>query len=45
MRLKWKLGSVRFGIVLLLMQDCCLVCTKCSIGMEIVLDALKETPR
>jgi hypothetical protein len=45
MRLKWKLGSVRFGIVLLLMQDCCLVCTKCSIGIEIVLDTLKETPR
>jgi hypothetical protein len=44
-RLKWKLGSVRFGIVLLLMQDCCLVCTKCSIGIEIVLDALDGTPR
>jgi hypothetical protein len=44
-RLKWKLGSVRFGIVLLLMQDWCLVCTKCSIGIEIILDALKGTPR
>jgi hypothetical protein len=44
-RLKWKLGSVRFEIVLLLTQDWCLVCTKCSIGIEIVLDALKGTPR
>jgi hypothetical protein len=44
-RLKWKLGSVRFGIVLLLMQDWCSVCTKCSIGIEIILNALEGTPR
>jgi hypothetical protein len=44
-RLKWKLGSVHLGIVLLLMQDWCLVCTKCSMGIEIVLDALEGTPR
>jgi hypothetical protein len=44
-RLKWKLGSVRFKIVLLLMQDWCLVRTKCSIGVEIVLDTLEGTPR
>jgi hypothetical protein len=44
-RLKWMLGSVHFGIVLLLMQDSCLVCTKCSIGIEIILDALERTPR
>jgi hypothetical protein len=44
-RLKWMLGSVHFGIVLLLMQDWCLVCTKCSIGIEIILDALERTPR
>jgi hypothetical protein len=36
---------VRFGMVLLLMQDWCLVSTKCSIGIEIVLDALEGTPR
>jgi hypothetical protein len=36
-RLKWKPGSVRLGIVLFLIQDWCLVCTKCSIGVEIVL--------
>jgi hypothetical protein len=45
MRLKWKLGSVRLWLVLLLMQDWCLVCTKCSIGIEMVLDALEGTPR
>jgi hypothetical protein len=44
-RLKWKLGSVRSGIVHLLTQDWCLVCTKCSIGIEIILDALEGTPR
>jgi hypothetical protein len=44
-RLKWKLGTVRLGIVLLLMQDWCLLCTKCSIGIKIVLDALEGTPR
>jgi hypothetical protein len=44
-RLKWKLGSVRLGIVLLLMQDWCLVCTKYSIGIEIILHALEGTPR
>jgi hypothetical protein len=44
-RPKWKLGSVRFGIVLLLMQDWCLVCTKCSKGIEIILDTLEGTPR
>jgi hypothetical protein len=45
MRLKWKLGSVRFGIVLLLMQDWCKVCTKCTISIQIILDALDGTPR
>jgi hypothetical protein len=34
-----------FGDRASLMQDWCLVCTKCSIGIEIVLDALEETPR
>jgi hypothetical protein len=42
-RIKWKLGSVCFGIVLLLMQDWFLVCTKCSIGIEIILNALEGT--
>jgi hypothetical protein len=45
MRLKWKLGSVRFGIVLLLMQDWCTVYTKCTINIQIIFDALDGTPR
>jgi hypothetical protein len=38
MRLKWKLVSVRFEIVVILMQDRCTVCAKCTIGSEIILD-------
>jgi hypothetical protein len=36
-RLRWKLGSVRLEIVLLLMQDCCTICVECNVGSEIVL--------
>jgi hypothetical protein len=35
--LKWKLGSVCLGILLLLMHDWCTVCIKRTIGSEIVL--------
>jgi hypothetical protein len=45
MRPKWKLGSVHFRIVLLLIQDWCTVCTKCIISIQIILDALDGTPR
>jgi hypothetical protein len=38
-RLKWKLVLVRLGIVQILMQDRCTVCTEHNIGSEIVLDA------
>jgi hypothetical protein len=44
-RLKWKLGSVRLEIVLLLMQDWCTVCVKRTVGLEIVLEAPDGTPR
>jgi hypothetical protein len=44
-RLKWKLGSVRLGIVLLLMQDWCTVCVERTVGLEIVLEANDGTPR
>jgi hypothetical protein len=37
-RLKWKLGSVRLEIVLLLMHNWCTVCVKRTIGLEIVLE-------
>ena len=41
----WNLVSVRLGIVLVLVQDRCTVCAKRTIGLEIILDALDETPR
>ena len=40
--------EARFGlsdIVLILTQDRCTVCVECTIGSEIVLDALEGTPR
>jgi hypothetical protein len=42
--LKWKLGSVCLGIVLLLMHDWCTVCIKHTVGLEIVLEAPDGTP-
>ena len=33
------------GIVLILMQDRCMVCVECTISSEIVLDAPDGTPR
>jgi hypothetical protein len=45
MRLKWKVGSFRLDIVLLLMQDWCTVCVKHTVGLEIVLEAPDGTPR
>ena len=43
-RVQWKLVSVRLEIVLVLVQGSCTVCTKCTIGSEIVLDARDGTP-
>ena len=43
-RLKWKLITVRLEIVLILTQDRCTVCARCTIGSEIVLDAPDGTP-
>jgi hypothetical protein len=33
-----------FGDVLILMQDRCMVCTKRTVGLEIILDAHNDTP-
>jgi hypothetical protein len=44
-RLKWKLVSVRLETVLVLVQDRCMVCAKCTIASEIVLDVVDGTPR
>jgi hypothetical protein len=38
-RLKWKLDLVHLEIVLILMQDRCMVCAERIIGSEIILDA------
>jgi hypothetical protein len=42
--LKWKLGLVCLGILLLLMHDWCMVCIKRTVGSEIVLEAPDGTP-
>ena len=44
-RLKWKLVSVLSDIVLILMQDWCMVCVERTIGSEIILEAPDGTPR
>ena len=45
MRLKWKLVLVLLEILLILMQDRCMVCVERTIGMEIIFDAPDGTPR
>ena len=41
----WKLTSFRSEIVLVSVQDGCIVCARCAIGLRIVLDAPDGTPR
>jgi hypothetical protein len=41
-RLKWKLVSVHLEIVLILMQDRCIVCTEHTIGSELFWTRLME---
>jgi hypothetical protein len=43
-RVKWKLVSIHLEIVLISMQDWCMVCPKWTIGLEISLDAPNGTP-
>ena len=45
MRVKWKLVSVHFETVLVLVQDRCTVCGEHTIGSKIILDAPDGTPR
>ena len=40
-----NLVSVHLEMVLVSVQDKCMVCAKCTIGLETVLDALDGTPR
>ena len=42
---RWSLVSVHLVIVLTSTQDWCTICTKCTIGSEISLNALDGTPR
>ena len=44
-RVKWKLVSVLLEIVLILMEDRCIVCVERTIGSEIIFDAPDGTPR
>jgi hypothetical protein len=39
------LDSVRLEIVLILMQDRCMVCAECTTGLEIILNAPDGTTR
>ena len=41
----WNLTSFHLEIVLVLVQDRCMVCARCTIGLQIVLDAPDGTPR
>jgi hypothetical protein len=41
----WNLILVHLETVLVSVQDKCMVCTKRTIGIEIILDALDGTPR
>jgi hypothetical protein len=40
-----NLVSLRLEMVLVLVQDRCMVCAKCAIGSEIILDAPDGTTR
>ena len=39
MSVLWSLDSVRLGTLLVSVQDRCMVCAKCTIGTETILDA------
>jgi hypothetical protein len=41
----WNLVLVYSEMVLVSKQDRCTVCAKCTIGLEIILDAPNGTPR
>ena len=41
----WNLTSFRSETVLVLVQDGFMVCARCAIGLQIILDAPNGTPR
>jgi hypothetical protein len=44
MTVVWNLVLVHLKIILVLVQDRCMVCTERTIGIEIILDVLDGTP-
>jgi hypothetical protein len=44
-RLNWKLVLEHLEIVLILMQDRCMVCAERTIGLEIIFDTTDGNPR
>jgi hypothetical protein len=42
---QWNLASVQLEIVLVSVQDSCMVCAQCTIGSEIVVEVPDGTPR
>ena len=41
----WTLTSFHLETVLVSVQDRCMVCARCTIGLQIILDAPDGTPR
>ena len=41
----WNLVSVQLEIVLVLVQDSCMVCAECTVGLEIAMEVPDGTPR
>ena len=41
----WNVILVHLDMLLVLVQDRCMVCAKCTIGSKIILDAPDGTPR
>jgi hypothetical protein len=44
-RLKWKLNLVHLEVVVILMQDTCMICTERTRSLKIILDAPDGTTR
>jgi len=41
----WNLASVQLEIVLVSVQDSCMLCAQCTIGSEIIVEVPGGTPR
>jgi hypothetical protein len=45
MWVEWKLVLEHLEVVLISTQDRCMICAKCTIALEIILDTPDGTPR